>query len=1086
MRIQTVFTAVLCLAAFSQRQVHAAQSGIFRFPDVSATQVVFVHGGDIYLAPRIGGIATHLTTHAGQELFPKFSPDGKQIAFSAEYSGTRQVYVMPSDGSAAPTQLTWYNDIGPMPLRGGYDNRVLDFSPDGKNILVRMNRLGFDERAGKPYLVPVAGGDEVPLAVPETGGGMFSPDGNKFVYTPIEREFRTWKRTRGGRAQDVWIYDLLANKSVQLTQNRATDNQPMWIGDSIYFTSDRDYTLNVYQLPAASVDSRAEPVRVTNFKAFDVLWPSAGADALVFEQAGKLYLMDQAALASKSEPVQLNITIPGDRPGTLPAIKPVKAQIESADLSANGERVLFSARGELFSVPRKHGEIHQLTFTPDAREMSAAIAPDGKRIAYLSDASGEYELYVRNADGEGVPRQLTRGSKAWYSTPVWSPDGGSILLGNSENELISVTMTGDVLAIDSSKFGSAIQSYLYTPDSKHVIYVKQSASGLSEIWSRSLAKGEPKRLIGGQFDAYSPTFDPSGRYLYFASNRDHNLKFSSYEFNYLYIDAGRIFAARLDPDAPALFEMKSDEFGAAKAVPAAPAPSEGKTTRRIDLTNLEARIEALPMPSGSYSGLAGAHTGLLFLQSQPDGSNALKQFNLETQKIDHLSKADSFTINSAGDQLLIKSADAWVVSPIKADIDMSAALDLSKLELRIDPKREWPQLYTDGLRVLRTWFYDAGMHGQDWARLEKRYAALLPYVTHRSDLDYVLSEIAGELNAGHIYVERGEEPELARKAGGLLGAEFKRLASGNYRVEKIFPGQNWSEEFRSPFLDAGVDVQVGDEISAINGQATADVQNFYQLLEGQGGRSVRLSLVRAGKIRVQAVKTQTAETGLRYLEWIQTRAEMVEKLSGGRIGYLHLPNTAAEGNRELFKQFPSQTQKEALIIDDRYNGGGFIPDRMIEILARKPLNYWKRRGLAPEAAPLLSHNGPKAMLTNGLSSSGGDALPYYFRKLNLGLLIGTRTWGGLIGLSGNPRLADGGSMLAATFRFMDTNGNWAVENEGVVPDIEVLDRPELLAAGRDPSLERAVQELLKQLPAAPALPIQAPPAPSVFGRAQTP
>lgn len=1087
--MRSVLTSLITLASLGALTAvaHAAESGILRFPDVSATHVVFVHGGDIYTVPRAGGKATHLTSHAGQELFPKFSPDGTQIAFSAEYSGTRQVYVMPSDGSAAPTQLTWYNDIGTMPLRGGYDNRVLDFSPDGKNILVRMNRLGFDERAGRPYFVPVAGGDEVPLAVPETGGGMLSPDGSKFVYTPIEREFRTWKRTRGGRAQDVWIYDLIANQSVQLTQNRATDNQPMWIGDSIYFTSDRDYTLNLYQLPAGTANSETEPVKVTHFKEFDVLWPSAGPDALVFEQAGRLYLMDTEALAAKSEPVQLKISIPGDRPNTLPAIKAVQALIESADLSANGERALFSARGELFSVPRKNGEIRQLTFTPDAREMSAAIAPDGVRIAYLSDVSGEYELYVRNADGSGEPRQLTRGSKVWYNVPVWAPDGGSILLGTSENGLISVTMTGDVLQIDSSKFGSDIQSYLYTPDSKHVVYVKPSASGLSEIWSHALVRGKPVRLIGGQFDAYSPSFDASGRYLYFLSNREHNLKFSSYEFNYLYIDAAKIFAARLDPTAPALFALKSDEFGGPKVSPAAePAASNANpvpSARRIDLTDLDKRVEALPIPSGSYSGLSGAHTGLVFLQSQPDGSSALKQFNLETQKVDNLAaKADRFSINSAGDQLLIKNGETWVISPIKADIDMSVVLDLSKLELRVDPKREWPQLYKDGLRVLRTWFYDAGMHGQNWAALEKRYARLLPFVTHRGDLDYILSEIAGELNAGHIYVERGEEPVLPRKQGGLLGAEFKRLASGNYRVEKIFPGQNWSEEFRSPFLDAGVDVQLGDEITAINGVATDSVQNLYQLLENQGGRSVQLSLVRGGKTRNQSVKTSTAETGLRYLEWIQTRAAMVDKLSAGRVGYIHLPNTAVEGNRELFKQFPSQTQKEALIVDDRYNGGGFIPDRMIEILARKPLNYWKRRGLAPEAAPFLSHSGPKAMLTNGLSSSGGDALPYYFRKLKLGLLIGTRTWGGLIGLSGNPRMADGGSMLAATFRFMSTDGQWAVENEGVVPDIEVIDRPELLAAGRDPSLERAVQELLKQLPASPAPALQAPPAPTLFGR----
>ncbi len=1057
---------------------HAYSAKLLRFPDVSDTHVSFVYGGDIYLSARSGGLATRLTSHAGQELFPKFSPDGKRLAFSAEYNGTRQVYVMPIDGSRAPTQLTWYNDVGPMPPRGGFDNRVLDWSGDGRFVLVRMNRLGFDERAGRPYWVPADGGDEQALPVPETGGGMLSPDNRYFVYTPIDREFRTWKRTRGGRAQDVWLFDLQQNSSLQLTNNRATDNQPMWVNDAIYFTSDRDYTLNLYSIAPNAAESSGNPaVAVTAFKDFDVLWPSAGSDAIVFENGGDLYL--HTPKDKRTE--KLNIQISSDYKDSLAIVKNVTAQIESATLSASGERAIFSARGEIFSVPRKNGVVRNLTQTARAREMSVSLSRDGKQIAYLSDASGEYELYVRPVDGKGEARQISKNGRAWKSTPLWAPDGQALVLGDSENRLWMYALDGREVLIDQATRARAIEDYIFTPDARHVVYVKANAASMNEIWWYDRQSQSKQRILGGQFNASSPSIDPAGRYLYFSSNRDHNLQFSSYEFNYLYVNATRLFAAALNADTPALVPMASDEINQPENASELKA-WDATRALDLDLDTLESRVQALGVPGGNYPALVASLKGLYFVAQPAPGQNELKFFDAQTLRVESIAaNVRNASISAAGSHALIQAADKWSLVELKPNADLSQALDLSQLTLRVDPSLEWAQMYQDGLRVLREWFYDPGLHGNDWAAIERKYLPLALAARTRSDLDYVFSEIAGELNSGHVYVDRGDELKIERRDGGLLGAELTRTDDG-YRISKILPGQNWSEEFRSPLLDVGVDVRVGDVITHINGVAARSVQNFYQLLEGTGGKLIELDRTRNRQSKRVIVKTTTSETGLRYLEWIQSRAAIVDKLSNGRIGYVHLPNTAAEGNRELFKQFPSQIQKDALIIDDRYNGGGFIPDRLIEILARKPLNYWKRRGLEPEATPLLSHMGPKAMLINGLSSSGGDALPYYFRKLGLGKVIGTRTWGGLIGISGNPTLADGAQLSAATFRILSTDNQWVVENEGVSPDIEVIDRPDLLAKGQDPSLERAVTELLKELEANPKKAIQAPAAPTDFGR----
>ena len=1052
----------------------AEETRLLRFPDIHEDRVVFVYAGDLYVAATAGGTAVRLTSHEGMELYPKFSPDGSAVAYSAEYNGTRQVYVIPTAGGS-PRQLTWYNDVGAMPPRGGTDYRVLDWTPDGKSVLVRANRLPWGVRMGRYYLVPASGGDETPLEIPEGGGGMFSPDGTKVVYTPVDREFRTWKRYRGGRAQDIWVYDLENSTSVQLTDDAATDQQPVWVGDDIFFTSDRDYTLNLYRYSENGSEA------VTNHEDFDVLWASAGPLAVVYENGGWLYRFDPATGESR----RLAITVGGDRPATLPKVVEGVDFIESADLSPAGKRVLVTARGEVFSAPAKDGPVRNLTRTATSREIAASWSPDGRQIAYLSDATGEYEIWVRSVGG-GDARQVTRDGAIWRFMPVWSPDSSMLLFGDKNQRLnIANVGNGRVSVVDSSVYND-ITDYSWSPDSRFVTYVKNNDLGTGSIWIYALGERETRQVTSAMTSEAEPIFDPSGRYLYFLSSRDQDLAFSSIEFNYMVTNSTRVYAAQLNSEQPALFLPKSDEVAAADSsgdTNESDSDAAADVVVSIDFEGFEDRVVALQTAGGNYSGLAAAAKGPVYVRSD-DGDNSVVMFALDKEEeATILEEVGNFSLSANGEKVLYFANGKLGVADLAPEQDAAkGALDLDNMELLIDPTIEWQQMYVDGWRILRDWFYDPNMHGQDWNAIRAKYAPLVEHVAHRADLDYIFGEIAGEMNAGHIYVQSGDQPTIERRSGGLLGAEVVREDDA-YRIVRIYRGEPWQPAFYSPLAAPGVDVAEGDYIIAVNGIAAAATQNFYQLLENTGGDVVTLTVnsrPTARGSRDVMVRTVTSETGLRYLDWVAERARRVDELSGGRIGYVHLPNTAGAGNRELFKRFLPQMNKDALIIDARYNGGGFIPDRMIEIVARKPLNYWKRRGLEPVATPAFSHTGPKATLINGYSSSGGDAFPYYFRKLGLGPLIGTRTWGGLIGISGNPSLADGGSILASTFRFMDTDNEWAVENEGVAPDIEVIDRPELVAAGQDPTLEAAVSYLLKALDETPPAEVRAPPAPAEF------
>ncbi|MCB1582817.1 MAG: PD40 domain-containing protein [Xanthomonadales bacterium] len=1046
----------------------ATSTPLLRFADIHQDQVVFVYGGDIYIASTHGGEAKRLTSNEGFETFPKFSRDGTKIAFSAEYSGSRQVYVMNTDGSHLK-QLTWYNDVGAMPPRGGYDYRIYDWSADDQNILVRANRLPWGERMGQPYWVPVNGGMEQPLAIPEAGGGMLSPDGTKMVYTIKDREFRTWKRYRGGRAQDVWIYDLVNNTSKQLTQHDATDHQPVWVGEDIYFISDRDYHLNLYRYVEGS-----EPVKVTNHDQYDSLWASAGPEAIVYENGGYLWRYDPKNNQSK----KLNITITANEEPLLATRKNVKDYIESMSLSPDAEQVMIAARGELFKASAKHNEIRQVSRTPAAREIAVIWSPDGKNVAYLSDATGEYELYTQHVKS-GHVTQVTKDGNTWRYPPIWSPDSKKIAFGDTNQKLWVVDLADKrTQQIDRSS-SNDINDYQWSPDSNWLVYTKTENTGYNSVFVHNLNKKKTHRLTSAAFNDFSPVFDPNGHYLFFLSNRDYNLSFSSYEFNYLYHQATRIYAAQLNNDAPALFPFDKPK--------AENKNDEGKGFQvKIDVAGFDNRVIALPGKSSNYANLQSNGESVFVVENGTDGA-MLKVIDLNSDEqpkmvIDGVA---NYQLAYDGKNILVQKGGEYAIIKAAADQKISDKLDLTHLTMKVNPQEEWQQMFTDAWRILRDWFYDPGMHGMNWQAIHDKYLPLAQAAKHRTDLDYVFGEIAGEMNAGHIYVNSGDQPSVKRMDNGLLGAEFSKHNSGYFEITKIFIGENWTPDRRSPLTEPGVDAKVGDYVISIDGINTNEVNNIYQLLEHTADRTIRLqlnSIPTAKGARNVFVKPIKSESQLRYLDWVNSRRALVDKLSGGRIGYVHLPNTATDGNRELFKQMILQIGKDALIIDDRYNGGGFIPDRMIELLSRTTMNYWKRRGLDLDsnATPLIAHDGPKVMLTNGLSSSGGDALPYYFRKARLGKIIGTRTWGGLIGISGNPNLADGGSILASTFRFLDTDGDWAVENEGVPPDIVVIDRPELVAQGRDPSIERAVEELLKDLKENPRKSIKSPPAPTEF------
>lgn len=1082
-KIIAIFGLIIMLIVVPAAGLAMDDVRLLRFPDINGNLIAFVYAGDIWTVSSGGGEARRLTSHEGLELFPKISPDGKWIAFSGEYSGSRQVFVIPSNGGV-PRQLTWYNSVGVMPPRGGWDHVVLDWTPDSKQILIRANRTPFSDRNGRYYLVSLHGGLEKPLPLINGGFGKLSPDGSKMVFTPVDREFRNWKRYTGGRATDLWIYDLKNNTSEQVTDFIGTDQHPVWSGDNIFFASDRDLKLNIwkYNIPSK------ETTQVSSHTEFDVMWPSGRGDRLVYENGGYLFMMDLKT--GNTERVVVNINF--DNPNLLPYYKNVQDHIHSFAISPTGKRALFDARGDIFSVPAENGITENLTNSQGVREVFPAWSPDGRYISYYSDLTGEYELYLLENTKGARPRQVTFNSSSWKYQPVWSPDSRYLVFSDRTLKLrLTESTTGRITDIDEAAF-SEIRSYGFSPDSRWITYNKESGNGKSAVWVYEISTGRKYQVTDDNYSDNSPVFSNCGNYIFFASDRDYNLSFSGFEFDYIYDNPTRIYAVSLTPGSPRIFKDKNDTEpvkAEAKAEASAVASknikektpvSAGEGAKKgmkveIDFIGINNRITVLPGGPGRYRVVGADEAGLIYISG-----SKLMRFNLAEEKSEEIMDQVMTALLSADNKMAIyrSGSDYGIIKLSPGQKPGTGKLNLSELEMKIDPRQEWNQIFADGWRIFRDFFYVDNMHGVDWAGLKQRYSQLLPSVSHRADLDYILNEIVSETNAGHAYVDWGDFDRVKRIDNGLPGAVLEAdEASGRYRIVKIYKGENWNPSRLSPLSEQGVDVKEGDYLISIDGKDITIETNPYFFLENKAGKTVEITVntkPNTAGARTSRIKPLASELELLYYNWVNERRDMVDRLSGGRIGYIHVPNTSTSGNKELFHGMYTYFDKEALIIDERYNGGGYIPDRMADLLDRTTLTYWYRNGLLPTKAPAIAHDGPKVMLINGYSSSGGDALPYFFKKMGLGKLIGTRTWGGLVGISGNAVLVDGGYISVPRFGIFDKDDGWIIEGEGVYPDIEVVERPEQLAAGIDACIEKAVEVLLKELKENPVKKVEVP------------
>ena len=1085
--ICSLVAMILSLLVSLQAQVDAR---MMQNPDVSKTHIVFSYGGDLWIVPKEGGTALKLSSPEGEELFAKFSPDGSEIAFNGIYHGNFDVYVMPSLGGI-PKRVTHHGMI----------DRLIDWYPDGKNLLFVSSMNSGKQRFNQFYKVGKTGGLPEKLPVPYGEMASLSPDGKKIAYTPISQAFRTWKRYRGGWHANIWIFDLDKITAENISRSDTNDEFPMWSGNKIYYLSDRgpEMRANIWSYDLDTKENR----QITKFTDFDIHFPSIGPADIVFENGGLLYLLSLAD--EKYRAVQVKLVT--DEITLMPKVAKVSSLIQGGWLSPDGKRAVVEARGEIFSVPAVDGPIYNLTKSPGVAERYPAWSPDGKYVAYWSDRSGEYELTIRDMEKPGQEKTLTSYGPGYRYQPFWSPNSKMIAFIDKAMEIFIYDLDENTtVKVDRAHYfyQGNLQSFRvsWSSDNRWMAYSRDLETRRPAIFLYDVKENQAHQVTSGYYGDNNPTFDPDGKYLYFYTNRTFNPLYGDADNTFIYANSTNIAAVPLTEDVVSPLAPKNDVAAVKKdelkkEEPAAkqnekkaekePSKEEVKDKEKpkevkISLENFENRLVILPPSPGNYGDIAAVSGKLIFHRMPNTGAanknRAVVYYDLENREEKTIiDDSDVFMVSADGKKILVGKGGNFAVVDIAPGQKMEKLMPTAQLEMTIEPRAEWTQIFNEVWRLERDFFYDPNMHGVDWKGLRDRYGKLIENCVTRSDVNFVIGELIAELSASHTYRGGGDTNEAPTRNVGYLGIDWE-IADGAYRIAKIITGAPWDSEVRSSLQMSALKVKNGDYILAVNGIPLNINEDPWSAFEGLAGQTVELtinskpSFEGAWKI---IVTTLADETRLRNLAWIESNRKRVEEATKGQIGYIYVPSTGIDGQNELFRQFAAQYKKAGLIIDERFNDGGQIPDRFIELLDRKPLAFWAVRDGLNWQWPPFANFGPKVMLINGWSGSGGDAFPDYFRKAKLGPLVGTRTWGGLIGLSGSPGLIDGGMVTVPTFRMYDPDGKWFKEGHGVDPDIEVIDDPAQLAKGIDPQLERAIQEVMKALEKNPPVNPKQPP-----------
>jgi tricorn protease len=1071
---------------------------LMRTPTLNKTHIVFSYAGDLWTVARDGGEASRLTTGVGREFSPLFSPDGQWIAFTGEYDGNVDVYVMPAAGGV-PRRLTYHP--------GG--DQLAGWTPDGRQVLLVSGRSAETGRTAQLFTIAVDGVYPKPVPLPMAYEGSFSPDGSRLAYVPLPRSFQAWKRYRGGTATPVFIANLSDSSVEKIPRTDSNDFNPMWpAGDSrkIYFLSDRDGPITLFSYDTAS--KKVSPA-IDN-QGLDIKSASAstggGPDTIVYEQFGSLNLYDLNSGKTKRVAVNIN----GDIPSVRPKFEKVGDRILNSALSPTGARALFEARGEIISVPAEKGDARNLTNTTGVADRDPSWSPDGKWIAYFSDESGEYALHLRQQSGMGEVKKINLGSPpSFFYGPTWSPDSKKIAFVDKRLNLWYVDLDkGTPIKVDTSKRGAGFNAS-WAPDSRWIAYTKPVESWYSAVFIYSLEEAKSRQVTDGLSDASSASFDKNGKHLYFMASTDIGPKLSGFDMSsYPHQPTRSIYVVVLKKTDPSPLAPESDEEktaedkkpeppsdkpaeGDAKADPAtaaaqpSPKPDDKKAPPRvtIDFERADQRILALPIPARNFVALAAAKANTIFLFEQLPASPGVTgltvhKFDMEKRKLDKvLDGVRSFDLSANGEKMLFRQADNWFIAsttqPVKPG---EGKIKTEDIEVYVDPKAEWQQMYREAWRIQRDFFYDPNYHGLDLKATAKKYEPYLAALTHRADLSYLFTEMFGELTVGHLYVQGGDVANPKRVPGGLLGADYA-IENGRYRFAKVYDGENWNPDLRAPLTQPGVNVQAGEYLLAVNGRNLTASENVYSLFQNTANKQIVIRVGPnpdgAGSREVTVVPVAN-EGGLRTLAWIEGNRRKVDQMTGGKLAYVWLPDTAGGGYTNFNRYYFAQLHKQGAVIDERFNGGGHAADYIIDYL-RKPLNsYWAVRDGEDFRQPFGTLPGPKVMIINEYAGSGGDYMPWMFRRHNIGPLIGKRTWGGLVGIGGYPVLIDGGSVTAPHFAFYTPEGEWEVENRGVAPDIEVEMDPKAWRQGRDPQLEKAIEVAMALLQKNPPKPTKRP------------